>query len=28
LTFYNANIFGEMTVLVQASSKKITSFQE
>ena len=28
LTFYNAGIFGEMTVLVQASSKKITSFQE
>ena len=27
LTFYNANIFGEMTVLVQASSKKTTEFQ-
>ena len=27
VTFYNAHIFGEMTVLVQASSKKTTDFQ-
>jgi hypothetical protein len=26
LTFYNANIFGEMTVLVQQASQKTTQF--